>query len=96
MTFIDQAKQEFEDSYFCIEAGNEENTYFEATPEEITAWWVAKLESFRQLIEKEVEERKEYWAKLHEENMPRNTLIGFHADSCIRALTDLQSKISKL
>ena len=31
----------------------------------------------------------------HDEAMPENTLIGYHSDSCIRALTDLKETLTK-
>ena len=46
-------------------------------------------------VKGEIEKREAHWAKLHEENMPNNTLIGYHADSCLRALSDISAIINK-
>lgn len=47
----------------------------------------------RERVERVIDERLAHWKKCHAEAMPENTLIGYHADSCIRALTDLKAKL---
>ena len=61
--------------------------------EEIARWWIGKID---QVVEEErasmmakIEGKIKYWKKIHDESMPNDTLIGYHADSCIRALSDL-------
>lgn len=48
----------------------------------------------REEIDAKIEDQLTHWQKLHDESMPDNTLIGYHADSCIRAITDLRSLIN--
>lgn len=51
----------------------------------------ATLQEVRERIEGMIQSQKQK----HDEAMPRNTLIAYHHDSCIRALADLLTSLDE-
>ena len=43
-----------------------------------------------------VKAKNEFYENMHEENMPHNTMIAYHADSCIKAISEVIKEIEKL
>lgn len=62
-------------------------------------WAKSKQEGFEAAlgeVSTKLTERGNHWQQIYKESMPANTLIGYHADSCLHVLSDLESFVTNL
>ena len=83
---------------FKNEFPNDEGLYqtesgwrFKADPKRMESFIRTLHSEWVEIVRGEIEKNIEHYKKLHDENMPHNTLIAYHADSSIRALSDILS-----
>ena len=77
---------------FCIMCGRP--TKNDTTVKELKSLILQNAIEVMEKMKEWAIERQEHYMRLYEENMPENTLIGYHADSCIRSFGETITKLT--
>ena len=93
--FREKIKTYDKDGGFIVYVEDEDNQDFDVELIEkfLSESITQTLAEERVRVKGEIGKKIEHWSKIHDDNMPHNTLIAYHADSCIRALDDLLSSL---